>query len=414
MKRRQRTWASAAAGATLALGLFSGRALGEQGRVELGPTALHSPALDKHQVRDILTPVPIAIDVPATLPVRRVIAYYKVHGSTDWTALELRRTGTTFRGAIPCLEVSTITGDIRYYLRAHDATNAVIAYSGSRHRPHRVTIVREASDARAEARRCPDPADCPPGLPGCPSEEVERLPCKSDADCEGGLTCGWDGICEEDLRHERWLTLEFESGLGVVSTTGACSVRSQEEAGYLCRRERDGVIYTGAPVYTNEPPAVGTLPLRIVLGFEHLISEQNSVGVRLGYAVLGRGPTPPGGSAFIPYSAELRGTHVFKADPFASTGWAPYAFVDGGYAMYDIEVSARVREDIRLATQGGNDLEQELHVWRRAGDAFVGAGGGVLLMPTRGLALSAELSSAAAFPFGALLLRGSVGIRAGL
>lgn len=399
-----------------ALVSFVATAFAAEERDALGPSVLYLPVVEKTAEGGILTPVPIRIALPRELPARRVLAHYRIHGSTNWTALELNRVGSEWRGAIPCLEVSTITGDIVYYIRVHDAEGAVIAYSGSRHQPYRVTIRHDSLRAgRArEPGRCPDPADCPPGLPGCPSEKVERVPCSSDSDCEGGTTCGWEGYCELDTRRYNWLSVEIEAGAGVVSTAGGCSVASQENEGYLCLRRRDGEVYAGRALHTNEPLAVGRLPVRAVLGFERLLAPRASLAVRFGYALAGAGPTPPGGTAFVPYSGELRITRYFGRDPFASAGARAYAFVDAGYAMYDIPVTVRVREKTDFPdAQGGNDLEQTLDAWRRAGDAFVGLGPGLLVVTDSGLGVSAEVRTGAAFPYAAWIVSGRVGARLG-
>jgi hypothetical protein len=381
----------------------------------LGPSIIKSSTLERTAEQGILTPVPLEIELPGDLPARRVLVHYRIHGSKEWTTLELLRYGRRWVGAIPCLEVSTITGDIRYYFRIHDASGAVIAYSGSRHSPYRVTIRYDAERADAAGPgRCPDPADCPPGLLGCPSARVERIPCGSDADCEGGHSCGWDGFCEIDERAHDWLSLDVESGLGVVSATGACSVPNQEAEGYACYRESDGAAYTGRPVYTNEPLAVGSVPFRAVVGYERLISENTTLGARFGYALLGGGPTPRKGVAFMPFSAELRAAHVFGDDPFASLGLKPYTLVSAGFAQYDVKVDVRVRHDLRYAVdQGGNDLEQTLEVWRRAGDGYVSAGGGLIWLTHPGFGLAAELRAIQTFPFGAFVLGGSAGARLG-
>jgi hypothetical protein len=296
----------------------------------------------------------------------------------------------------------------------HDAAGAVVAFSGSRHQPYSVRIVSATTQSEAVGR-CPDPADCPPGLPGCPSEKVERIPCRRDRDCEGGLSCGWDGYCELDQRLYNWVTLEAEAGLGLVAASGACSVPSQENSGYLCFRESDGATYVGTPHYTNEPMALGSAPLRAVVGFERLIDYQTTLGIRLGYAFHGDGPTARGGSAFMPYSAEIRAAHFFGADPFATEKLLPYGLLAGGYAMYDIHTSVDVREDVtRPGLQGGNDLTQTLDVWKRAGDAYVAAGAGLFFRLRPGFGLSGELRVVQSFPFAATLMLGSLGVRAGL
>ncbi|HET9954559.1 MAG TPA: hypothetical protein VFQ61_08640 [Polyangiaceae bacterium] len=383
-------------------------------RISLGPTALKLSAFEQRAERGILTPVPIEITLPAQLKAARVLVHYRIHGSDAWSALELRRSGPRWWGAIPCLEVSTITGDIRFYLRVHDARGGVIAFSGSRHQPYRIAIMHQPQEQASGAGRCPDPSDCPPGLPGCPSPKVDKIPCSSDRDCEGGLSCGWEGYCELDDRAHNWLSAAAEYGVGVVALAGACSVESQESSGYLCTREGDGVTYTGNPVYTNEPLAVGAVPLRFSVGYERLLDYRHSVAVRFGYAVLGSGPTARGGAAFVPYAAEMRGTHFFSADPFARAGLHPYVFLGAGYAMYDIRVRTRVREDpFAASSQGGNDLEQNLEVWKRAGDAFIDLGLGGLLLTSKRVGILGELKAAQVFPFGALVMTAQLGVQAG-
>ncbi len=137
-----------------------------------GPTssALPSctcPPASSGSDQGILTPVPIALELPTDLPVRRALVHYKVHGASEWRTLELLRDGTRYTGAIPCLEVSTITGDLLYYIRLHDAEGAVIAQSGTRHAPYRVVIHHESErpDLAGDRPRCPTPRialrDCP-------------------------------------------------------------------------------------------------------------------------------------------------------------------------------------------------------------------------------------------------------------
>jgi hypothetical protein len=216
-------------------------------------------------------------------------------------------------------------------------------------------------------------------------------------------------------RRTHWVSLEVEQDVGVVPTSGACTIPSQEARGYACYRQTDGATYLGNPVATNEPLAVGISTTRAVVGYEAVLFYTSSVGVRLGYAFLGEGPTPPYGAPFIPLLAEARAVHWFGSDPFAGMGMRPYAFVDAGYSMFDIAIRAHVREDFTGTNrQGGNDLEQTLDVYKRAGDAFVGLGAGTVLALTNGTGVSAELQVAQSFPYGATLLMPRLGLRFGL
>jgi hypothetical protein len=373
----------------------------------LGPAIIHLPSLQRHANRGILRPVPIVAQLPNALALRarRVLLHYRLWGDPDWTILQLRSTGTRFEGAIPCLQVSTVTGDLRYYIRVHDSEGQVVASAGTRAKPYVVTIKHDAAltaEATSEAK-CPDPADCPPGLPGCPSEKVDAV-CLSDKDCEGGMVCAWRGVCERVDRPRNFAVVSLEQDFGIVGTAGACDIPDQESAGYACFRS-DGAQYLGTPVLTNEPLGLGRGPTRAVIGFERLVFYDTSLGVRIGWAGLGIGPTPRGGTPFFPGSIAARATHWFGGDLFARAGFRPYAFVGFGYQMTDIETRVSVRENPAVPSrQPGNSLEQNLELWKRAGDGFVGAGGGwAWAFDTRRLAF-VELMIAQAFPFGALLV----------
>ncbi len=382
-----------------------------------GPRVLHVPATEQTAEQGILRPVPIALEVPSDLPARRALLHYLVWGAREWQTLELRREGNRYVGAIPCLEVGSLGGQLRYYVRLHDVAGNVIAFSGTRARPYVVAIHHPSArpDLAGRADQCPDPADCPPGLPGCPSAEGEQVPCARDADCEGGQICGWEGVCTEAKRRLTWLGIEVSQGLGVVSARGACSVPSQETAGYACYRRFDGAVYTGRPVYSNEPLGWGRAPTRAKLSFERLISYNTSVGIKLGFAFLGEGPTLPGAAGFMPFSAELLARYWFGSDPFARPGLRPYATFGAGFAEYDVSFAVRVREQPdALFTQGGNDLEQRLRASKRAGDGFVEAGLGAMYPLSDGLAPCAEVSVAEAFPFAATIFSASVGLKVGL
>jgi hypothetical protein len=345
------------------------------------------------------------------------LLHYHVFGAAEWRTLELRREGARYVGAIPCLQVSEMTREIRYYIRVHDAAGAVVAFSGTRSRPYVVAIHHPSArpDLASGALRCPDPAECPPGLPGCPSEEIEKIPCQRDRDCEGGLSCGWDGFCGKDPRRKSWLGVDIAQSVGAFAAQGACSVSSQENAGYACFRSRDGEQYRGRPVYRNEAPAIGWAPTRVRLGYDRLVFYDTSLGVRVGYAFAGEGPTLPGGAAFVPYSAEIVARHWLGSDPFARGGLRGFLSASAGFAQFDVAATTKTREDPRAPyAQGGNDLEQQVDVWKRAGDLFVAVGGGAVYPLSEDLALEVELSVAQAFPFAATLATGSAGVRLGL
>ncbi len=382
-----------------------------------GPRLLHVPAANETTEQGILTPVPISLVVPLDLPARRVLLHYQVFGVKEWRTLELRREEARYVGAIPCLEVSEMTSEIRYYIRLHDEQGAVIAFSGTRSKPYIVAIHHPSArpDLAAGALQCPDPVECPPGLPGCPSQEVERIPCHRSSDCEGGLSCGWDGYCTEEPRRKNWFGVDVAQSVGAFSARGACSVASQESSGYACFRTSDGAVYTGRPLYSNAPLALGWAATRVRMSYDRLLFYKTSLGVRVGYAVAGDGPTLPGGAGFVPYSAEVVARYWFGKDPFAQSNWRAFVSLAAGFAEFDVEADVKTREDpLALYQQGGNSLEQTLRVWKRAGDAVVSIGAGAMYPFSETLAASFELSASQAFPYAATIATGSVGVQVGL
>ncbi len=385
----------------------------EPGLTTLGPEILRMRVLERRAVQGILTPVPVDVELPEAIlaRARRVLVHYRVWGDPDWTTIELGRSGRRHRGEIPCLEVSTITGDVRFYLRIHDAEGRVIAASGSRASPYRVSIVHDTHSDEATRRpaRCPDPADCPPNLPGCGSERLE-VPCSTDGDCEGGATCGFFGICEDVDRPRNAVTLGVGHGFGAVATAGACTMESQEREGYACFRQHDGAAYYGRPAPANEPLRVGPTQTRLTLGYERLVFLDASVGARVSWAAAGEGRTAPRGTEFFPLAGELRATRWFGSDPWASRSLRAYAFTAIGAGMFDVRVEVPVREDVREpGLQGGNDLEQTLDVTRRAGDAWIAVGAGGEVEIARPFAFAFELEVLQAFPFPATVVLPSAG-----
>ncbi|MBN2195804.1 MAG: hypothetical protein JW751_23500 [Polyangiaceae bacterium] len=399
----------------LALG-FTATALAAPPEPDLGPSVLQVPVKEYEAEQGILTPIPVSIELPPQIAAARVLLHYRTFGSSRWVSLELVRQGGQWTGAIPCLEVSTITGDVSYYLRVHDVDGAVVAYSGTRALPYKVRIVHDSarSSETLDRPRCPDPSDCPAGLPGCPSEEVEQVPCKSNRDCEGGSKCGWRGLCEVDHREHFRLGLDLAQDFGLIDTTGACSLESQETRGYLCHREYDGAQYYGTPAYTNEPVRAAVGPTRVVAGFDVAVGPDAALGLRLGFAFRGAGPTAPGGIEFLPLLIEGRVTHWFGDDPFEASGLRPFAFLSGGYAMFDFKARTHIREDPRTGgRQTGNDLDQQLEVRKRAGDVFLGAGAGASLVVWKHAALRGDVTAAAVFPFGAFVVTPRLGAEVG-
>jgi hypothetical protein len=241
---------------------------------------------------------------------------------------------------------------------------------------------------------------------------VEHVPCKTDRDCEGELSCSWDGHCELDRRAKNWLSLGVSATFGLVPGAGACTLSAQENEGYACYRQRDGVRYLGEPVHTNEPLVPARGPLRVELGYERLVFYETTVGGRFGYTFFGRGPDALG--ELLPFSGEVSVTRFLDDDPFRRSGLATFVKLAAGFAMVDLRGTLHVREDpTRPRTQGGNDLDQRVELWKRAGDGYVSVGGGATFRTSTDFGLRVEVGVAQTFPYPATLLRGSVGAELG-
>ena len=166
--------------------------------MDAGPA---TPTIEYVTEQEILTPLPLRVRLPASYGAEHVIVLYRTWGSRGWAQLELARDGQTWTGEVSCRQVSTVTGDTRYFFVALDAEGELVGGSGSPDWPHVATIVGSLpGGARSLPEgsvplRCHDPADCPPDFPGCPAYAFVRKACRFDRDCSDGGRCAWDGYC---------------------------------------------------------------------------------------------------------------------------------------------------------------------------------------------------------------------------
>jgi len=166
--------------------------------MDAGPSA---PTVEYVTEQEILTPLPLRVRLPASYGAEHVVVLYRTWGSRGWSQLELARSGQTWTGEVSCRQVSTVTGDTRYFFVALDGEGELVGGSGSPDWPHVATIVGSLpSGARSLPRgsvplRCHDPADCPPDFPGCPAYAFSRRACRTARDCNDGDRCAWDGYC---------------------------------------------------------------------------------------------------------------------------------------------------------------------------------------------------------------------------
>ena len=170
---------------------------------EPGPAV---PTVEYVTRQEILTPLPLRVRMPAASGTEHVVVLVRTWGSRGWHPMELARSGQTWAGEVSCREVSTVTGDTKYFFVALDADGNPVGGSGSPEWPHVATVVGALPDGAQSLpggvipMRCHDPADCPPDFPGCPAYDVRRRSCRTDNDCSEVQRCGWDAYCEMNPR----------------------------------------------------------------------------------------------------------------------------------------------------------------------------------------------------------------------
>lgn len=182
----------------------SGGSTGAGGSTSTGGSAPKPGGDLKHNPpteQQINTPVPIYIEVPADMGVKKVTLRYKPFGNTTWKPVDMPKVGDGWGIEIPCAD-STTTGDLKYYITADDDSGTV-ATAGSRNEPYKVSIKNEidgdppALPGKKPPRQCSGVGgDCVPGFPGCIDSQ-----CSGDGDCKDGLYCKKDeageGLCKK-------------------------------------------------------------------------------------------------------------------------------------------------------------------------------------------------------------------------
>ncbi|MGC4068172.1 MAG: hypothetical protein QM784_26695 [Polyangiaceae bacterium] len=120
---------------------------------------------------------------------------------------------------------------------------------------------------------------------------------------------------------------------------------------------------------------VRTASLRILIGYERLLSNHFSLGLKLGGLINGAAPQRPGDPKLFLYHGEARLSVYPGQDPFGPTRHVrPYLFVTGGIGEIDGKISVQVIQS--------NGQSVQYSAWKRTGK-FFGGGGLGLVFPFR-------------------------------
>jgi hypothetical protein len=178
------------------------------------------------------------------------------------------------------------------------------------------------------------------------------------------------------LRNPNSLSLVAAADLAFMPATS--SVCSGAQANWSCF-DGSGNPYTGTPQpnmdNNNAKPGLEFSTVRLAVAYDREITSRLGLGLRLGWAFNG-GPTPPGGSAFLPIHVEARATYTLPGFRVWKVPLTPFAFLSGGMAEVDTRVTVAVVE-VPCSVDYSPRCARWLSAWHRAGFGFAGLGMGV-------------------------------------
>lgn len=355
-------------------------------------------------------PIPVYVEAPQGVTLSRVVVRYRPPNQKDWKEIALNKLENGFGGYIPCSAVEN-AGEVSYFVTAFDTNLDRVASAGSGEEPRKVRLKPSISGAQPSLPGAVPPEACPRPEPG--------MSCETDSDCPGARVCR-DLMCVDEgeaLRPEQekeakkkknWLTLAFVPDLTVVSSTDdACSASAQNDGKLSCFYSNDQQ-YAGTPEAGNGNTLRGGISpgsMRVVLGFDRVLKDRITVGVRAGFAFLGT-PEREDGKKFVPFHGELRGAYFFSKDPFAQKGVRPYILANVGVG----QVSARLDTEVIDTNFGRTKLD----VYQTSGPFFGGAGIGIQYAVSPEAAMLIEVMGRAMFPEFAPVIAPSLGFAYGL
>jgi hypothetical protein len=394
------------------------------------------------------TPLVIFAEMADGINPSKVQVRYKVFGSPDWKRLEMKKYRRGYGAEIPCSDIGSTPGEMRYYIQALGPSGEVIATNGTRQAPHRVILKDDPADEPRHLPGKPVPekckggmqVDCPPGLPGCASDRKKApgVECGADAECQAGVClngqCGGDPDKVSDLKCET----DAECGTGKTCKEGVCTgVAKKNWIGFAAQQDvlmlpsmasvcanpgeyvcfQEGAYYD-AEIYRPIPEAADEIKggfaqstTRIMLSFDRTLGAHIGLGARVGYA-FGGGPAVPEGKAFFPAHIEGRISYWFGKNPFASTSIRPYVVLGGGVAQFDAKVNVQVYEHDPNVPRQIN--QYPVVAWKKAGTTFAHGGFGVLFPFDFKSGIVAEAKLMQAFSASALGASLQVGYQMGL
>lgn len=363
-------------------GVAAGGGGGGGGTVQPTGDFAHTPAAEQK----VNTPLPVYVEYAGTSPVARVIVKYQGAAATGWSRVDLKRLGGGWGGVIPCGEVKL--GTMRYWVQGFDDSGDPIASSGDPKHPYTVSIQNDISreaphlPGKSAPRACGADNDCPPGLPGCPtespsSENEEETPHEKPTGGGKAYARVWVGVSAELpelslMPSGNDLCKLSASGLITNSIGAYCtnpdgtdfpSRASAVENSHLSQVGEAG--HAGGGLQLGDVRVMGSL--------DYALSPSLLVGARFGFvlnAYPGQAAVSAGHALGPKIDAEVRATYLFGDEPLAHVGFAPMAFAGMGLSEFDTHVTSVVTLD-NVAGQ------QPVNIWVTDAPFFVALGMGV-------------------------------------
>ena len=350
----------------------------------------------------IQTPLPLYAELPegVATPKMKLSVRYRTFGAERWKTIEMDRHAQGYAAEIPCADISNVTGELKYYIQATEGGD-LVAFSGSRVKPHRVMIKRLLDGEPPRLPGKPPPAQC--------SETGDVPDCFDDEDCGDYAICD-DGVCKESGDRpskdgaplkKNVLSVTFQMDmLSFPSETTVCRnplTPGYTEGNYTCFFS-DGTQYVADPDPLYKGNSVnggfGMATMRVLLGYDRAIWSGLRLGARVGFA-FGGGPKSqtPAGSAFNPIHVEGRAGWWFVNK---QTFFQPYAMLSGGMMQVDGKVIVIVHNPDDGTEFANQDVN--LEAWNKTGLQFVSLGAGALLALSSSLGAVVEVKAGMLFP----------------
>jgi hypothetical protein len=252
---------------------------------------------------------------------------------------------------------------------------------------------------------------------------------------DGACSVPGGGAFGGKQKRKFWIGLHVAGDIALVGGKDVCTEQVQADKGYVCYYAGSDMRYPYRPfpgLYDEIKTGLVYATTRVLASFDYQAMPKLSLGVRVGYA-FGGGPPAANGTRFLPVHAEARAAYWFV--PRNKPGLRPYVLAGGGLAQIDsknqvgaydcagkfdpttMKYTSRNSANYQACWQGTNKTGASavnFDVYRKMGQAFATAGGGVeygaterfgiqlnlnlmLMLPTIGFAVEPSLGGVYGF-----------------